>query len=29
VFGTSTIRAYTHSFVEQRARRPRLLLPVP
>jgi hypothetical protein len=29
VFGTSTIRAYTHSFIEQRARRPRLLLPDP
>jgi hypothetical protein len=29
VFGSSTIRAYTHSFVEQRARRPRLLLPDP
>jgi hypothetical protein len=29
VFGTGTIRAYTHSFVEQRARRPRLLLPDP
>jgi hypothetical protein len=29
VFGTSTIRAYTHSFVEQRARRPRAFLPVP
>jgi hypothetical protein len=29
VFGSSTIRAYTHAFVEQRARRPRLLLPDP
>jgi hypothetical protein len=29
VFGTSTIRAYTHAFVEQRARRPRAFLPVP
>jgi hypothetical protein len=29
VFGTATIRAYTHRFVEQRARRPRLLIPDP
>lgn len=27
VFGRSTVRAYTHEFVEQLARRPRILLP--
>jgi hypothetical protein len=29
VFGFGIIRAYTHTFVERRARRPRLLLPDP